>query len=536
MTEFVPKETLKDVLELPFVDIPDRKIRKETCEKFGVRGAVSERDGRTLEALYFPSYDQKGVVRGFKKMDLSKSKGEKGHWSVVASVQITNKLFGQDVAEGIKRKRSSLTYVEGELDCLSLYQAMRDQVKGTKFEDLEPFVVSVPMGTANAQEATIHNEAFIRSFEACCIAFDSDCATPVERLKKIKRGLEAREDVAAVLSDMELTVVDYPDGFKDASDMLQAGKSDELAKLVQFGKKPYTAEKIITASSIELDEILAPRVEGVYTGVFPKLDHKLHGFRPRELVVFTAPSNVGKSLVTSHFMYRFLEAGERIGMMMLEETAKESIQRLMSMRLKVNYNRFKENPLACASQEEIQDAYNWVTKEREVFLLDHFGSMPLDTLMNKIKSFVHANKVKYLLLDHIGMILGDAGITDERRELDMVMTKLAAFCAASDVCVILVSHLNRSIAEGFKPPKGKESEPFWVPITKEALRSSSCLEQLAWTVLGLEPQIRPDKSRGNVRLTVMKNRAHGYLGICDEFYIDDETGEVVLVDNEAPTF
>lgn len=531
-----PKETVKDILELPFVDIPERKIRKEVCQRFGVRGAVSQRDGKTLEALYFPSYDQKGVIRGFKKMNLTLDKGEKGHWSAVGSVQITNRLFGQDVAESVKRKRTTLNYVEGELDCLSLFQAMRDQVKGTKFEDMEPFVVSVPMGTANAQDATVHNEAFIRSFESCCLAFDSDSATPAERLKKIKRGLEAREDVAAVLSDMELTVVEYPEGYKDASDMLQAGKGDELAKLVQFGKKPYTAEKIIMASSVQLEELLAPRVEGVYTKIFPKLDHKLHGFRVRELNVFTAPSNVGKSLVTSHFMYQFLEEGKRIGMMMLEETAKESIQRLMSMKLKVNYNRFKENPLACASQQEIQDAYNWVTQERDVFLLDHFGSMPLDTLMNKIKSFVHANKVEYLLLDHIGMILGGDGINDERRELDMVMTKLAAFCAASDVCVILVSHLNRSIAEGFKPPKGKESEPFWVPITKEALRSSSCLEQLAWNVLGLEPQIRPDKSRGNVRLTVMKNRAHGYLGICDEFSIDDITGEVILVDNDVPVF
>ena len=36
-----------------------------------------------------------------------------------------------------------------------MYQALIDQVKGTKYEGLEPFVVSIPLGTANAVEAIL---------------------------------------------------------------------------------------------------------------------------------------------------------------------------------------------------------------------------------------------------------------------------------------------------------------------------------------------------------------------------------------------
>jgi len=113
----------------------------------------------------------------------------------------------------------------------------------------------------------------------------------------------------------------------------------------------------------------------------------------------------------------------------------------------------------------------------------------------------------------------------------MVMTELAAFCAANDVCIIAVSHINRSAADQFKAPKlkdGEEPKPYWVQVTKESMRGSSSLEQLSFVILGLEPEILPDRSRGRVRLTVLKNRPWGYLGVCDSFTIDDDSWEVLL--------
>ena len=139
---------------------------------------------------------------------------------------------------------------------------------------------------------------------------------------------------------------------------------------------------------------------------------------------------------------------------------------------------------------------------------------------------------KYILLDHLSMIVSGSKVEDERKELDIVMTELAAFCAANDVCIIAVSHINRSAAELFKPPKGKEDEPFWVRVTKEMMRGSAALEQLSFIILGLEPQILADRSRGKVRLTVLKNRPWSYLGVADEFTVDENTWEVVISEND----
>ena len=87
-SEFIldTKETLEDIQKYGFHACEERKIRKETCKKFGVRASVSEEDGSTLTAFYFPSYNQKGKIVGYMRQDLQKSKEEKGHWKAIGSV------------------------------------------------------------------------------------------------------------------------------------------------------------------------------------------------------------------------------------------------------------------------------------------------------------------------------------------------------------------------------------------------------------------------------------------------------------------
>lgn len=525
-----PKETVKEVLTYPFVEAKDRKVSKETCERFGIRAALSEKDGKTVEAYYFPSYNQKGQIVGFMKQDITKGKEEEGHWTAVGSVSIQNKLFGQDVAESINRKRANVVVTEGQWDTASTYQALVDSVKNTKYEGMEPQVVSIPLGTKNAVEAILHNENFITSFDAATWFFDDDHCTPAEAKKGVLKGHEAREAVAGALIDSGLSMMTVvaQDGFKDASDYLQAGKSSELAKLVQFGKKPFSTEKIVRASEISFETIIEPQPQGVMIDCFPKLMQKINGYRMKELTLLLAPSNVGKSTVCSILARKFMDAGYKIGMIFLEEGNKETFQRLVASDLKVNYLKFKRNPLSVASREAIQESYDKIVNNDQLVLLDHFGSMPIDSLMAKVKHMVLVEGCKYILLDHVSAVISGNESDNERKDLDIVMTNLASFCAANEVHLVVVCHINRQDSHQFLPQKGKEAEPFWVNVRKESARGSAALEQFSWNILALEPEIMPDFSRGRVRIKVLKTRFGDSLGIADIFTLDPDTWEVVL--------
>lgn len=523
------RESVKSILQYPYADIPERKVRKEICELFNVRMAVSEEDA-TPSAVYFPYYSKQGKLSGWMRSDLTLDKMDDNYWTAIGKVGVDCLLFGQHIAEKIERPKKALFVAEGQWDVLSVYQSVVDSLKGTKFEWMQPFVVGPPCGTGSAADAFVSNMQFVSQFEKIILGFDSDEATDKQKQKGMKKGKEATEDVAACLMSDNIYCVKYPEPHKDASDMLQHGLSSELSNLFKFCKDKFVAEKIITSSTISLEDVTKKRTIGIMLPSFPRLMKKIRGLRKRELVVITGPSGFGKSTVSSRMAYDLARADQRVGMIFLEEEVTETIQRMMAAYLKVNYNNFKDNPKDYATQEQLEEAKNWCDNDDRFVFLSHFGSIMIETLMNKIKTLVFMNKVDFILLDHLSMCVSGLAVTDERKLLDMIMTELAAFCASHDVGIIAVSHLNRGVDQEFKPPKGKEDEPFWVPVRKEQMRGSAALEQLSWIVIGAEPEIMPDRTRGRLRLVVLKNRPWSYLGVADVVKMNDTTGELDQAD------
>lgn len=537
--EFESKETIQEVEKYPFLANEERGITKKTCERYGVRCAVSPTDGKTPIAYYFPSYNKKGKIVGYMKQDLSKNKEERGHWQAVGSVAISNMLFGQNVADSIERKKKALIITEGQWDCLSVFQACKDKVANhPKYSGLEPFVVSIPLGTANASESVLQNLEWVKQFEEFITFFDNDSCTPREKKKGIMKGVEATEAVLSSLvgNGVKLFTLTAPEGYKDASDMLQDGKWEALANLVSFGKTQYTPEKIIRVGDVSFEDIIAPPPEGIIVPQFPKLMEKTSGFHKRTLTLITAPSGAGKTTGVSIISNAIEQAGERLGMIYLEEQTKETVQRLVAEKLKVNYLKFKREPLRYASREKLEEIYKEIVEKNDIILLDHFGSLPIEELMNKVKYLHLVEGCDYIILDHLSMVISGNHSTDERKEIDIVMTELAAFCAAHDVGIIVVCHLNRQgTADQFKQKRGKDDEedkPYWIRVTKESLRGSGALEQLSYVILGLEPEILPTRERGRVRWCILKNRPTGYLGDADIWKLNEQTWDVELSEED----
>ena len=76
------KETIKEVQNYPICAIPERGINLETAHHFEVRTAVSQEDGKTPIAYYFP-YKKDGKVIGYKKKDLTVDKGSRYHFTAI---------------------------------------------------------------------------------------------------------------------------------------------------------------------------------------------------------------------------------------------------------------------------------------------------------------------------------------------------------------------------------------------------------------------------------------------------------------------
>lgn len=429
-------------------------------------------------------------------------------------------------------------HVSGNCDQLSIFDAIvrytrdEDAKNGTNWSKKLPIVVGLSCGAGNAKAAIASNTHFFQQYDEIIVAMDNDSANIVEAQKGIRKGKEAAEDIVAVLmsTGIDIKAMPYDDRYKDPNDYMKAGEYESLARACIFGGRPFIAEKVMGASNFSLEEVIAEREKGVYVECFPKVMDMMYGLRKRELTIVTSMSGVGKSFLVTEFAYSLAMANHKIGCIYLEEESKETIQRMMARHVHVNYNKFKFACQSLVPPEDLKRAYEWVTGSDigsdRFYILDHFGSLRVADLMNKIRYLVYVCGCEYVILDHLSAVLSGLDNKDERKEFDMLMTELAAFVSQTDVGIIAVSHLNNKAADEIKGISDL-SEPKWICVTKEHLRGSGSLVQFAWTILGLDFEITPERKRGRVRLSVLKNRPLGTIGHGDIFIADEDTGLVM---------
>lgn len=215
------KETVEEINSYSCYNMPDRRIPKEAFEEFGVKMAVSQIDGKTIEAIYFPYKDENGVVTGYKKRDLTLPKDHKYHFTTIGSVSADNMLFGYRPNKSGK----SVYVAEGEFDVLSVWWALRSVSERKGFD---PQVVGLPLGTGNAAKCVgaPKNKKMLENYQQIVLCLDNDEASPEERKKHIKKGREATEDLCAIFPT-KAKVADLKD-LKDPSEYLQKGRKEDL--------------------------------------------------------------------------------------------------------------------------------------------------------------------------------------------------------------------------------------------------------------------------------------------------------------------
>lgn len=507
-------ETVEEVSLYPIRAIPERGLTKETCERFGVRVALDGKDGRTIQAIYYP-YTRKGKVVGYKKKDLTVPKGDKYHFTAVGDVKIDCELFGQNIGATGGRK---VFLTEGENDALAAYQILKQ-----KYPSGEPTVLSIGMGTANAGQHIGNNLKYLENFQEIIIAFDQDSATEEERKKKIKKGKEAVADVAQLIPTIK--VAEFSE--KDINDALLAGKEDEVYWALVSKAKPYVPEEIKLGGDISLDYLLEPLKEGVKVECFPKLMQMIRGFREAELSVFLAPSGAGKTTVTKEIGYALVKEGKHVGHIFLEEDIKKSQQSYIALDNNILLPSLRQNP-NILNREAAQKSFNELINNGRTIWLSHFGSIANKNLMDKMK-YMAAMGAEYIILDHLSMVISGQETDNERRLIDSLLTELAAFVTMTKVHVIAVAHIKR---KDFQPPRNKDTKeieyPYWIPVNKEDARGSGAYEQLAFQVITIEPEIIDEAgTRGRIRLRVQKSREWGETGISDVVIMDRNTGRLV---------
>jgi len=261
------------------------------------------------------------------------------------------------------------------------------------------------------------------------------------------------------------------------------------------------------------------------------LNEKTYGLRTSEIVLFTAGTGVGKSAVVRELGYYLgQEHKQNVGWIMLEESSKRTALGIMSLHrsLPLHIPKYREQ----VDEKEMTTLFQETLGTGRHFLIDHFGSGDPDTLMNRIRYLVTGLDCRWIILDHISIIVSGMEEGDERRLIDNIMTKLANLVEELNFGLLLVCHLKRPTGTGHE--NGAE-------VTLSQLRGSASLGQLSHLVIGVERDQQGDMPNVST-VRVLKNRFSGETGIgCYLMYereqgrLYETTPEFAEEDSTTPT-
>ena len=131
---------------------------------------------------------------------------------------------------------------------------------------------------------------------------------------------------------------------------------------------------------------------------------------------------------------------------------------------------------------------------------------------------------KWVVVDHLHMLVSATTEGDERRTIDSIMTKLRSIVEETGAGMILVSHLRRV--------EGNRGHENGVTVGLNHLRGSQSIAQLSDCVIALERNQQSDDpiDSQTTHMRILKSRYTGDVGMAAHLLYDQDTGRLKELD------
>jgi len=473
-------------IEGSFIALNDRGISLATAKKYNVK-CITNKEGKVIRHFY--PYCVAAEVTAYKVREDGK------HFTWRGNSQGTG-LFGQST---FRDSGKFITLVEGECDAMAAYEML-----GSKWP-----VVSVKSGAAGAARDVKNSIEFLEKFDCVVINFDND-----------KAGIEAAKKVARLLTPGKAKILALPDDFKDANDMLKAGRKQSYVD-TWWSAKLYTPSGVLNISEKKNDFNNRERRDSV-PYPWKGLNKKLHGLRRGELMTLTGGTGLGKSSVTRELEHWLItNTKDNVGIIALEEDWRRTVDGILS--IEANARLYIDQVREEYTEEQLNtffdNVYAGKNKDR-VWIHSHFGITDIDEIFSKLRFLIIGCSCKWVVVDHLHMLVSAMSDGDERRAIDNIMTRLRSIVEETGAGLILVSHLRRV--------DGNRGHENGISVSLSHLRGSQSIAQLSDCVIALErDQQSDDPDEANTtHMRVLKSRYTGDVGMATHLLYDRETGRL----------
>jgi len=479
-----------------FNELTDRKISLETAKKYGVKSTLL--NGK-IDKHYYPYYNGHELA-GTKIRKQNKEFAWTGSPKEVG-------LFGENL---FKAGGNFITLTEGECDGMAAYELL-----GSKWP-----VVSIKSGAQGGVADVKNSLEYLESFDCVVINFDND-----------KHGKEAAQAVAKLLTPKKAKIMTLPVDYKDANDMLRQGRHAAYVSAF-WDAKVYTPSGVLNLSE-QLEAYQKLRLERKKAIPYPwyGLNKKLEGLREGELVTLTGGTGLGKSSVTRELEHWLInKTKDNVGVVALEENWSRTAEGIMAIEADAKLHL--DSVKSTYTPDQLDECFKKVfmgENEGRVWIHAHHGVNNLEDIFSKLRYMIIGLDCKWIVVDHLHMLVLSTLENDERKAIDQIMHRLRTMVEETGCGMILVSHLRRI--------DGNRGHENGIETGLNHLRGSQSIAQLSDCVLSLERNQQSDDEieASTTKVRVLKSRYTGDVGVATNLLYDGNTGRLRELDAYDPS-
>ncbi len=479
-----------------FNELTDRKISLETAKKYGVKSTLL--NGK-IDKHYYPYYNGH-ELSGTKIRKQNKEFAWTGSPKEVG-------LFGENL---FKAGGNFITLTEGECDGMAAYELL-----GSKWP-----VVSIKSGAQGGVADVKNSLEYLESFDCVVINFDND-----------KYGKEAAQAVAKLLTPKKAKIMTLPVDYKDANDMLRQGRHAAYVSAF-WDAKVYTPSGVLNLSE-QLEAYQKLRLERKKAIPYPwyGLNKKLEGLREGELVTLTGGTGLGKSSVTRELEHWLInKTKDNVGVVALEENWSRTAEGIMAIEADAKLHL--DSVKSTYTPDQLDECFKKVfmgENEGRVWIHAHHGVNNLEDIFSKLRYMIIGLDCKWIVVDHLHMLVLSTLENDERKAIDQIMHRLRTMVEETGCGMILVSHLRRI--------DGNRGHENGIETGLNHLRGSQSIAQLSDCVLSLERNQQSDDEieASTTKVRVLKSRYTGDVGVATNLLYDGNTGRLRELDAYDPS-
>lgn len=484
--EQIAKE-MAEVGEYQVLQIPQRKLRKDSLDYYGCKVGVAEQDGVTPQSVYFPYY-RSGQLIGYKARLLEPKK----MWAIGTTKEADFFGWEQAVATGAKR----LFITEGEFDAIALYQIFKDQAKGTAYANYEPAIVSLVSGAGSGPRDLGRLMGRVKQhFKEICLVFDQD-----------DPGKKAAEQLAKLFP--ELYVATLP--AKDANECLIEGRSKAAYAACVFNAARPKNTRLVYSSSVVEDA--RKEAEWGFSYPFKQLTDLTRGQRIGETIYWGAGVKMGKSeLLNALVAHNITHHNWKCFVAKPEESNKRTLQGVVGKIV----GRIFHDPKIPFDFDEFDRGVPIVGDK--LLMMNLYQELSWENLQIDIRTAANEG-CKAVFIDPITVLTNGIPASDANTLLQKFAQGLSQMAMDLGLIIHIFCHLK---APDAGPPHERGGE-----VQSHQFAGSRAMMRACNAMIGMEGNKDPKLSleQRNIReLVLLEDRATGSTGKT-RLYYDPATG------------